>query len=69
VCSSGIGDIPPGVRIGKNSVIYQAYAVPGIHEGNEEVGFGSISGKCLIEAKRVTLAGERCVMSLVQPSG
>lgn len=68
VCSPGIGYIPPAVSVDTNSLIGQALTTPGIHKGKEEVNLGGISGECLIEAKRVTLAGQQCVLSLVQPS-
>ncbi len=68
VYSPGIRHRPSKLIIDADSLIWQAYVMGGIHLGKEMLNFGRLSSEYLVEAKRVTLAGEQCMLLLIQSS-
>lgn len=65
--SNSMGYISPGQYVDDKSLIWKAYETGQLQTGFEYLRIGNSSGTFAVEAKRVTLGDNRCVLSLIQP--
>lgn len=57
--------VPPHISAPQDSCICQSYQSGELHRRNEEIHFGARSIRGLVEAKRITIGTERCVVTLI----
>jgi hypothetical protein len=70
-CTEGepTGFIPKHKSIPRESLIFQAYDTPSLLSGEEFVNLGRVRGTCFVEAKRIKVGEEDCVVSLMHLPG
>ena len=70
-CTAGQpnGFIPKHKSIPRESLIFQAYGTPSLLAAEEFVNLGRVRGICFLEAKRIRVGEEDCVVSLMHLPG